>query len=33
MRILALGGTPGAVYQAPEGTKIGGPDPVANSRA
>ena len=29
MRILALGGTPGAVYQPPEGSKIGAADPVA----
>jgi hypothetical protein len=30
MRILALGGTPGAVYEPPEGTKIGGPNPQAS---
>jgi mannose-6-phosphate isomerase-like protein (cupin superfamily) len=33
MRILALGGTPGAVYEPPEATKIGAPDPVANPRS
>jgi mannose-6-phosphate isomerase-like protein (cupin superfamily) len=26
-RILALGGVPGAVYQAPEFSKLGGPEP------
>jgi hypothetical protein len=27
MRVLALGGCPGAVYQAPDVTKLGAPDP------
>jgi hypothetical protein len=27
MRVLALGGCPGAVYEAPEVTKLGAPDP------
>ena len=31
MRILALGGKPGAVYEPPEASKIGAPDPVASS--
>jgi mannose-6-phosphate isomerase-like protein (cupin superfamily) len=30
MRILALGGVPGGVYQPPESTKIGGADPTAS---
>jgi mannose-6-phosphate isomerase-like protein (cupin superfamily) len=29
VRFLALGGTPGAVYEAPEITKLGAPDPFA----
>jgi uncharacterized cupin superfamily protein len=28
-RLLALGGTPGAVYEAPDVTKLGSPDPLA----
>jgi mannose-6-phosphate isomerase-like protein (cupin superfamily) len=28
MRILALGGVPGAVYEPPDGSKIGAADPV-----
>ena len=27
VRLLALGGTPGAVYEAPEVTRLGAPDP------
>lgn len=30
IRILALGGVPGAVYEPPAATKIGAPDPVGN---
>jgi mannose-6-phosphate isomerase-like protein (cupin superfamily) len=30
MRILALGGVPGAVYEPPAPSKLGAPDPVAN---
>lgn len=29
IRILALGGTPGQVYEAPEVSQIGAPDPMA----
>jgi mannose-6-phosphate isomerase-like protein (cupin superfamily) len=29
IRVLALGGVPGAVYEAPEVTKLGEPDPMA----
>jgi mannose-6-phosphate isomerase-like protein (cupin superfamily) len=29
IRLLALGGTPGQVYQAPELTQLGAPDPMA----
>jgi mannose-6-phosphate isomerase-like protein (cupin superfamily) len=29
VRVLALGGTPGKVYEAPENTKLGAPDPFA----
>ena len=29
MRLLALGGSPGHVYQAPDVTKLGAPDPMA----
>ena len=29
LRILALGGTPGQVYEAPELTQLGAPDPMA----
>ncbi|HEX8074665.1 MAG TPA: cupin domain-containing protein [Thermoleophilaceae bacterium] len=28
-RLLALGGTPGGVYEAPDVTKLGAPDPMA----
>ena len=31
VRLLALGGTPGAVYQPPEGTALGTPDPLAQA--
>lgn len=31
IRILALGGTPGQLYEAPEVTKLGQPDPMAKS--
>ena len=31
VRLLALGGTPGAVYEAPEGTALGTPDPLASA--
>jgi len=30
IRLLALGGTPGQVYEAPEVTRIGAPDPMAS---
>jgi mannose-6-phosphate isomerase-like protein (cupin superfamily) len=30
VRILALGGTPGQVYEAPEVSRIGAPDPMAS---
>jgi hypothetical protein len=30
MRVLALGGTPGQVYEPGELTKLGGPDPMAS---
>ncbi len=29
LRVLALGGVPGQVYEAPEVTKLGAPDPMA----
>jgi mannose-6-phosphate isomerase-like protein (cupin superfamily) len=29
IRLLALGGTPGRVYEAPEVTQLGAPDPMA----
>jgi mannose-6-phosphate isomerase-like protein (cupin superfamily) len=29
MRVLALGGVPGASYEAPDVTKLGAPDPMA----
>ena len=29
MRVLALGGTPGAAYEPPDVTKLGEPDPLA----
>lgn len=29
MRVLALGGVPGGVYEAPDVTKLGEPDPMA----
>ena len=32
MRIIALGGKPGAVYEAPDVTELGGPDPMARDR-
>ncbi|HZO58799.1 MAG TPA: cupin domain-containing protein [Solirubrobacterales bacterium] len=31
VRLLALGGTPGGVYEAPEGTQLGTPDPLAQA--
>lgn len=31
IRVLALGGTPGQLYEAPEVTKLGEPDPMAKS--
>jgi mannose-6-phosphate isomerase-like protein (cupin superfamily) len=31
VRLLALGGTPGGVYEAPEGTGLGTPDPLAQT--
>jgi mannose-6-phosphate isomerase-like protein (cupin superfamily) len=31
IRLLALGGTPGRLYEAPEVTKLGEPDPMAQS--
>jgi mannose-6-phosphate isomerase-like protein (cupin superfamily) len=31
MRVLALGGTPGEAYEAPEITKLGVPDPLAQA--
>jgi mannose-6-phosphate isomerase-like protein (cupin superfamily) len=31
LRLLALGGTPGQLYEAPEVTKLGEPDPMAKS--
>lgn len=31
IRLLALGGTPGQLYEAPEVTKLGQPDPMAQS--
>ena len=31
MRVLAIGGTPGKAYQAPETSKLGTPDPLAQS--
>jgi mannose-6-phosphate isomerase-like protein (cupin superfamily) len=31
LRVLALGGVPGGVYEAPAITKLGGPDPAAQS--
>lgn len=31
IRILALGGTPGQLYEAPEVSKLGEPDPMATS--
>jgi mannose-6-phosphate isomerase-like protein (cupin superfamily) len=30
LRLLALGGTPGQVYEAPEVSQIGAPDPMAS---
>lgn len=33
MRLLALGATPGAVYEAPDVTKLGAPDPMAQQQA
>ena len=32
-RILALGGVPGKAYEAPDVTRLGEPDPLANARA
>jgi mannose-6-phosphate isomerase-like protein (cupin superfamily) len=31
IRLLALGGTPGQAYEAPEVTQLGAPDPMATS--
>ena len=31
VRLLALGGTPGGVYEPPEGTQLGTPDPLAQT--
>lgn len=31
LRLLALGGTPGELYEAPEVSKLGQPDPLAKS--
>lgn len=31
VRLLALGGTPGGVYDPPEGTQLGTPDPLAHA--
>ena len=31
VRLLALGGTPGGVYEAPETTRLGTPDPLAQT--
>jgi len=31
MRLLALGGTPGAAYEPPDVTKLGEPDPMAQA--
>ena len=31
LRVLALGGVPGGVYEPPDITKLGGPDPMAQS--
>ena len=33
MRLLALGATPGAVYEPPDITKLGEPDPMAQQQA
>jgi hypothetical protein len=33
MRVLALGGTPGAIYEAPDVTKLGEPDPLAQQQS
>lgn len=33
MRILALGGTPGEVYDPPELSQLGAPDPMAESQS
>jgi mannose-6-phosphate isomerase-like protein (cupin superfamily) len=33
VRILAIGGTPGKVYEAPEMTELGAPDPMAQASA
>ena len=32
MRVLALGGTPGAAYEPPDITKLGEPDPMARQQ-
>jgi mannose-6-phosphate isomerase-like protein (cupin superfamily) len=32
LRLLALGGTPGAVYEPPDITKLGEPDPMAQAQ-
>jgi hypothetical protein len=32
MRLLALGGTPGGVYEPPDVTKLGEPDPMAQQQ-
>ena len=31
VRLLALGGTPGSIYDPPEGTQLGTPDPLAQA--
>jgi mannose-6-phosphate isomerase-like protein (cupin superfamily) len=33
MRVLAIGATPGKVYEPPASTKLGGPDPLAQAQA
>jgi mannose-6-phosphate isomerase-like protein (cupin superfamily) len=33
MRLLALGGTPGAVYEAPDVSQLGAPDPMAQQQS
>ncbi len=31
MRVLAIGGTPGKAYEAPDSTQLGAPDPLAQA--